>query len=154
AGRIVPALLDGLERMGMAQLRLRYLCAAPQRAMLATLAGQPQLRHWIDAGILLPTLWDPERGDPCLLAKPGRQLWQPGNPVVVLAQDRWQGLGQRLLAVHYGKLLEVDRARLARQRASACNDSGAESEPAADDAEDGTADNTANNTANDTANKA
>ena len=154
AGRIVPALLDGLERMGMAQPRLRYLCAAPQRAMLATFAGQPQLRHWIDAGILLPTLWDPERGDPCLLAKLGRQPWQPGNPVVVLAQDRWQGLSQRLLAVHYGKLLEVDRARLARQQASACNDSGAESDPAAKPGADVNTENAADGTADNSADKA
>ena len=94
--------------------RLRYLAAAPRRDMLAPLRNQPELHAWLAADVLVPVLWDPERGDPCLLLLAGRQAWRPANPVAVLAQDRWRTLPQRLLAVHYGALLEADLAQSAR----------------------------------------
>ena len=105
--------MEGLPAFGP---RLRYLAAAPRRGLLSFLHNQPELHAWLAAGILVPVLWDPERGDPCLLLRAGRQAWRPVNPAAVLAQDRWRILPQRLLAVHYGALLEPDLALLARAR--------------------------------------
>jgi RimJ/RimL family protein N-acetyltransferase len=92
---------------------LRYLAVGAKRDMLTALRAQPELQSDIAAGILVPVLWDPERGDPCLLT-PGKRIpWRPANPAAVLAHDRWASLAQRFCAVHYGKLLEADIERLA-----------------------------------------
>ncbi|MGI4937267.1 MAG: hypothetical protein ACRYF5_11050, partial [Janthinobacterium lividum] len=117
-GATVWLMLQALRRRIAAlpdfQPKLRYLASAPQRQLLLPLRSQEELKPLIADGSLVPVLWDPERGDPCLLTLTGRQPWLPRNPVVVLAHDRWSSLAQRLLAVHYGKLLEADLSQLER----------------------------------------
>jgi RimJ/RimL family protein N-acetyltransferase len=110
-------LMQALRRSlrGAPELRsaLRYLVAAPRRDMLTVCRSQEEFQPFLQDESLVPVLWDPERGDPCLLTPHKRLPWRPGNPVVVLAHDLWARLEQRLLAVHYGALLEADIAALA-----------------------------------------
>ncbi len=54
-------------------------------------------------------------------ASSGTLAYACHNPVVILAHDIWARLPQRLLAVHYGKLLEADLAFI-RQRESAAEE--------------------------------
>jgi RimJ/RimL family protein N-acetyltransferase len=89
-------------------VRIRYLVVAPRRALLEPVRRHAALAPSLAQGVLVPLLWNPERGDPCLLSPTGRTPWQPANPVVVVAHDLWRQLPQRLFAVHYGKLLEAD----------------------------------------------
>lgn len=110
---LLQALRQSLQAVPGLQLRFRYLACAPRRELLAALRGQQELQQSIHDETLVPVLWDPERGDPCLLTLHKRSVWEPVNPVVVLTHDLWARLEQRLLAVHYGKLLEADIAVLA-----------------------------------------
>ena len=91
---------------------LRYLMVGPKRDLLNGLRNQPELQSDLQAETLVPVLWDPDRGDPCMLYPGKRVTWSPANPVAVLAHDCWAHLEQRLCAVHYGKLLEADIGRL------------------------------------------
>lgn len=91
---------------------LRYLMVGPKRELLNDLRSQAELQSDLQAGTLVPVLWDPDRGDPCMLYPGKRIILNPANPVAVLAHDCWAHLEQRLCAVHYGKLLEADVARL------------------------------------------
>jgi RimJ/RimL family protein N-acetyltransferase len=111
---MMQALRRSLRGAPELQSRLRYLVAAPRRDWLASFRSQEEFQPWLQDASLVPVLWDPQRGDPCLLTPHKRLPWQPGNPVVVLAHDLWARLEQRLLAVHYGALLEADIAELAR----------------------------------------
>lgn len=110
---LLQAVLKRLEATPELPFRVRYLAAARKRDMLGQLRAQPELQAWIEQGQLVPVLWDPARGKPCLLTPQKRLPWTPANPVAVLTHDLWSRLEQRLLAVHYGALLEADIAELA-----------------------------------------
>jgi RimJ/RimL family protein N-acetyltransferase len=90
----------------MAGLRWRYLPVVWDRKAIAAWRSLEGLQTQISAGKLVPLLWHPERDDPCLLLLEGRQAWNPVNPVIVLTHDHFSRLPHRLLAVHYGKLME------------------------------------------------
>ncbi|MBK4733242.1 GNAT family N-acetyltransferase [Noviherbaspirillum pedocola] len=96
--------------------RLRYLVVAPNRDTLNAIRAQKEFQLWIANESLVPVLWDPDRGEPCLLTPRKRFAWEATNPVVVLANDVWARLDQRLLAVHYGALLEADIGALANKQ--------------------------------------
>ena len=117
-GEAVWQLLQALERRIAKASEftggIRYLMVAPRRDLLDPLRNRPEFESYISAGILVPVLWDPDRGDPCMLSPTMRLRWIPANPVVVVAHDFWTHLEQRLCAVHYGKLLEADVSRLAQ----------------------------------------
>lgn len=102
--------LDGLPGF---EGSVRYLVVESRRELLSHFKTCAELQEYLRDGRLVPTLWDPERGEPCLLYPGKRERWQPQNPVAILAHDRWAVEKQRLLAVHYGKLLEADIDRLA-----------------------------------------
>ena len=111
--QMVQALRRRLSELPEFTGALRYLMVGPKRELLTGLRSQPELQADLKAGTLVPVLWDPDRGDPCMLYPGKRVTWHPANPVAVLAHDSWAHLEQRLCAVHYGKLLEADVGRLA-----------------------------------------
>ena len=88
-------------------VRFRYLPVVPGDAWMGNASAAPEMASYRQQGLLLPLVGEP--------AMPG-QLTVDGhpyechNPVLILAHDGWARLPQRLLAVHYGKLLEADLA--------------------------------------------
>jgi len=90
----------------MAGLSWRYLPVITDQKPFAAWRSLEGLQALISAGQLVPLLWHPERDDPCLLLPEGRQAWNPINPVIALTHDHFARLPHRLLAVHYGKLME------------------------------------------------
>lgn len=88
--------------------RLRYLACVEDEATAAAWRHEPELRGLLDRGLLVPMLW-PLEGDepPHVLLPGGARPWSGANPIVVLAHDRFRHLPQRLLATHYGRLLEA-----------------------------------------------
>ena len=93
-------------------LHIRYIPVAPQRIWFSSLRKMPEFAPLLEHEIVVPMLWDIQRGDPCLLLPSGRKPWQPANPCVILLHDKWASLPQRLFAIHYGKLLEANLAFL------------------------------------------
>lgn len=92
----------------------RYLIVAPKRKTLNGFREFIELQHYFSEGVLVTAIWDPKRGDPCLLHPGKREPWRPINPVCVLAHNCWSHDDQQLLAVHYGRLLEADIGRLSK----------------------------------------
>ena len=86
--------------------RWRYLPVVTDRKSIAAWRSLEELQALMSAGKVVPLLWHPERDDPCLLLPEGRQSWHPRNPVIALTHDYFARLPHRLLAVHYGKLME------------------------------------------------
>ncbi|SMP44961.1 Acetyltransferase (GNAT) domain-containing protein [Noviherbaspirillum suwonense] len=118
SGESVRILMRALEQR-MAMLpgfahSLRYLMVGHRRDSLTPTRWQSELQPSLQAEKLVTVLWDPGRGDPCLLRPGKRSAWKPINPVAVIAHDSWAKLGQRLCAVHYGRLLEADICRLSK----------------------------------------
>lgn len=83
--------------------RLRYLGCVDGDAP-DEWSGQPELRALVDAGLLATLRWTPGVDVPLL----GGRRWSPANPVAFVSHDLLQRLPSRLLAVHYGRLFEVD----------------------------------------------
>jgi RimJ/RimL family protein N-acetyltransferase len=103
-------------------LTLRYVACFASDAQAERFRQHPDLRRWIETGVLVTAMWDAPH-DPPFMARPGgRVRWRPHNPVVVLAHDAWRRMPQRLIAVHYGELLEADPERLVADRAGAASD--------------------------------
>lgn len=87
---------------------IRYLPVAPRRDLLSVFRTHPEFRVYLENETIVPVLWDPERGDPCLIYSGRRATWSPSNPAAILSHHAWALEEQRLCAVHYGKLLEAD----------------------------------------------
>lgn len=106
-----------LERAAQAALgfkpTLRYLACLPDAAIAHAWSAQPELAVCIESGTLVPVSWDAACAFPHIASAGGPVPWSAHNPVVFLAHDHWRALPQRLLAVHYGSVLEADHARLA-----------------------------------------
>lgn len=83
---------------------LRYCACTPDGELPAAWREAPELRGWIRRRVLTPLRWNPGVDLP---AAP------TNNPLVVLARCAWSRLEQRLLAVHYGELLEAKLELLA-----------------------------------------
>lgn len=90
----------------IAGFRWRYLPVVTDRKRISEWRSLEGLQTLISAGKVVPLLWHTERDEPCLLLPEGRQNWNPGNPVIALTHDYFARLPHRLLAVHYGKLME------------------------------------------------
>ncbi len=90
----------------IAGVRWRYLPVVTDRKSIAAWRSLEGLQANLSTGRVVPLLWHPERDDPCLLLPEGRKEWKPGNPVIALTHDYFARLPHRLLAVHYGKLME------------------------------------------------
>ena len=104
----------------------RYLPVVTDRKSIAAWRSLEGLQALMSAGKVVPLLWHPDRDDPCLLLPEGRQSWNPRNPVIALTHDFFARLPHRLLAVHYGKLMEYAH--------SAVHSESAEEQPAQIDA--------------------
>lgn len=86
-------------------MRFRYMPVVSHAGWMDWVSAAPEMSAHRLQGRLMPLV-----GDPCMpgqLTADGR-LYECHNPVVILAHDGWRRLPQRLLAVHYGKLLEAD----------------------------------------------
>lgn len=99
-------------------LGFRYLPVANDPSWMHRASTAPEMSAYLQSGLLLPLVGDPTR--PGSLLADGRP-YECHNPVVILAHDTWARLPQRLLAVHYGKLLEAD-LELIRANAPATSD--------------------------------
>lgn len=82
-----------------------YVPVVPDRRWMSAASAAPEMLAYRQRGQLLPLIGQPDA--PQSLLANGR-LYQCDNPVVILAHDLWARLTQRLMAVHYGKLLEAD----------------------------------------------
>ncbi len=95
-------------------IRFRYLPVVPGDAWMSGASAAPEMQAYRQQGLLLPLSGHPEL--PAQLVADGRP-YECDNPVVILAHDGWGRLPQRLLAVHYGKLLEADLELIRDQQA-------------------------------------
>jgi RimJ/RimL family protein N-acetyltransferase len=108
SGKACWLTLQALQREVGSEFRWRYLPASPDVDWFDQLFKSPGLSSFRDQGLLIPTIWDEEHGSLSVLNQTGTSTWQATNPIVVIGHDRFSYLNQRLLAVHYGKLMEVD----------------------------------------------
>ena len=117
ARQMIQALMQRVRwRLGF-EPRLRYLACVEDAAVADGWHDEPELYSLLDPGLLVPMLWQPGGGEaPCLLPIGEPQRWASPNPVVVLAHDRFRHLPQRLLATHYGRLLEASPQELVEAR--------------------------------------
>lgn len=97
----------------VAGMRFRYLPVVPGEAWMRQAKAAPEMQAYRQQGLLLPLTGSP--GKPARLLADGRP-YECDNPVVILAHDGWARLSQRLLAVHYGKLLEADLELIREQQ--------------------------------------
>ena len=95
-------------------MRFRYLPVVPGDAWISRASAAPEMQAYRQQGWLLPLTGSPDA--PARLVADGRP-YECDNPVVILAHDGWGRLSQRLLAVHYGKLLEADLELIREQQA-------------------------------------
>lgn len=116
---MLQALLQRMRwRLGF-EPRLRYLACVEDAHAARAWHAEPELGSLLDAGLLVPMLWPAGGAAPVLLAAGEPQPWACANPVVVLAHERFRHLPQRLLATHYGRLLEADPQDLVGARDAA-----------------------------------
>lgn len=110
-------LLQSLERAakeaGLNDLHWRILPWQRNRQSFRDWLVLPEWKSAQDSGRMRALLWSAEKEDPCVLDPAGRHPWQSANPVAMIGQDLWAAGSQRLLAAHYGKLLEAPLSQLA-----------------------------------------
>ncbi|MDB5798417.1 MAG: hypothetical protein JWP36_2319 [Paucimonas sp.] len=104
---LLQALRRRLPHAGLPALRWRYLPVQSERALFREWLDTPEWQQAQREERMIPMLWNPEAGLPCLLDPAGRRAWNPANPAVLLAQEFLPAGQQRLFAAHYGKLLEA-----------------------------------------------
>lgn len=108
SGKACWLTMQALQREVGSEFRWRYLPVAPDLDWFDQLFKSTGLSNFRDQGLLMPTIWNDEQGSLSVLSQAGASKWEATNPVVVIGHDRFSYLNQRLLAVHYGKLMEVD----------------------------------------------
>ncbi|RYZ12659.1 MAG: N-acetyltransferase [Comamonadaceae bacterium] len=79
---------------------LRFLVCTADGGWPPAWCDVPELRTWIEAGVLAPLTWST---DAALVRDCDLRL--SANPAVLIARRAWSRLEQELLAVHYGELL-------------------------------------------------
>ncbi len=108
SGKACWLTMQALQREVGTEFKWRYLPVAPDIEWFDQLFKSSGLSSFRDQGMLLPMIWNDEQGALTVLSQTGATQWEATNPVVVIGHDRFSYLNQRLLAVHYGKLMEVD----------------------------------------------
>lgn len=108
SGKACWLTIQALQREVGPEYKWRYLPVAPDVGWFDQLFKSPGLSSFRDQGLLMPTIWNDDHGSLSMLSQVGASTWETTNPVVVIGHDRFSYLNQRLLAVHYGKLMEVD----------------------------------------------
>lgn len=101
--QLIRFLQSGCRQVNGAQFR--YLPVVPDDAWLHRASAASEMAQHYRQGLLLPLTGDPHAPG-CLMAN--GILYEAHNPVLILVHDAWARLPQRLLAVHYGKLMEAD----------------------------------------------
>ncbi len=113
--QLIRALQTATRHIG--GMHFRYLPVVPGDAWMSRASSAPEMQAYRQQGLLLHLMGSPEM--PTQLRADGRS-YECDNPVVILAHDGWARLPQRLLAVHYGKLLEADLELIRDQQAGTC----------------------------------
>ena len=108
SGKACWLTIEALQREVGSEFTWRYLAVAPASDWFDQIVNSPELVRLGDQGLLMPMIWNDELGSPSILGQADATPWQASNPIVVIGHDRFSYLHQRLLAVHYGKLMEVD----------------------------------------------
>jgi len=101
-------MMQSIQRYAGIEFRYRYIPLVPHRSWLSSLLSIPEFKPSHLSGIFAPVVWDGAESAPYFIDHSGDGIWRPRNPVVILGHDRFRYLQQRLLAVHYGRLLEAD----------------------------------------------
>ncbi len=99
---------------GAGQLCWRYCPVVPGDDWMATAASAPEMTRFHRQGKLQALIGEPHLPQHWQI---NGQPYECHNPAVLLVHDGWARLPQRLLAVHYGKLLEADLDLLRRGEA-------------------------------------
>jgi RimJ/RimL family protein N-acetyltransferase len=105
---MVRALIACLKSHPDLNLKFRYLPVFSDRDLVKLLRAIPEMKFFFDNELIVPLLWNRKNAQACLLFPKGRAIWDAKNPVVILTHGLWSQLPQRLLAVHYGKLMEAN----------------------------------------------
>jgi len=100
--------MQALQREVGSEFKWRYLPVAPDIGWFNQLFKSSGLSYFRDQGLLLPMIWNDDDGSLGVMSHTKASPWEATNPVVVIGHDRFSYLNQRLLAAHYGKLMEVD----------------------------------------------
>ena len=108
SGKSCWLMMQALQREVGTEMSWRYLPVAPDSDWFDELLASTELAGFRDQGLLVPVLWDREHDRLSLLGQAEPIPWEATNPCVVIGHDRFSYLEQRLLAIHYGKLMEVD----------------------------------------------
>ena len=101
-------MLNALSFYAGDEFRWRYLPLVSKIEQLEPIIQSRELDVHIKSGLIVPMHWDSGHGILYLLDHQERTPWVVHNPIVVLSHDRFAHMGQRLLAVHYGKLMEAE----------------------------------------------
>lgn len=105
---MVRALISCIKSNPDLNLKFRYLPVFSDREWAKVLRVSPEMHNFLDSKVIVPLLWNRKNPQACLLFPNERKIWIAQNPVVMLTHSLWSQLPQRLLAVHYGKLMEAD----------------------------------------------
>lgn len=96
-------------------LNFRYLPVVSDRNWVKILRTSSEMQNYLDHKIIIPLLWNRTNPQACLLFPNERKIWEAKNPVILLTHGLWSHFPQRLLAVHYGKLMEADLSLLVEE---------------------------------------
>ena len=100
--------------------RWRYLPVLSDRQGIEELQSLDAMRALMAEDLVVPLIWPGAMKEASFVFLKDGKHWQSTNPVVALLHDSFTRLHHRLLAVHYGKLMEYE------QDISASNESDAE----------------------------
>lgn len=107
-GKSCWLMMQALQRYIGNEFQWSYYSVAPELSWFDQLNASPDLSRLRDQGILKPMIWSLKDRHPSVVVGSDRSPWVASNPVVVIGHDRFSYLEQRLLAIHYGKLMELD----------------------------------------------
>ncbi|MCE2870524.1 MAG: GNAT family N-acetyltransferase [Oxalobacteraceae bacterium] len=107
-GKSCWLLIQALQRQIGIEFQWNYYSVAPESSWFTPLNTMPELSALTDQGMLKHMIWSLNDDHPSILTGGDSLPWVASNPVIVIGHDRYSYLEQRLLAVHYGKLMELD----------------------------------------------
>jgi RimJ/RimL family protein N-acetyltransferase len=108
SGKACWLTMQALQREVASEFTWRYLPVAPDSKWFDQILDSTELLSLRDQGLLMPMIWSDEHHTLSIMGQADATPWEVTNPIVVIGHDRFSYLNQRLLAVHYGKLMEVD----------------------------------------------
>lgn len=108
SGRSTLLMVRALQRKisNAGGFRWRYLPVVSDHRSFEKLQSLDALRLLIAEDKVVPLVCPGAATEPSFFFLEDGQRWQPANPVITLMHDAFARLHHRLLAVHYGKLME------------------------------------------------